>query len=133
MQSLGSGVIVESIIFPAVIHTLEFCTMLLSTLMRDAYLPSRIELAFGYVEALEITIRKFSHFLGREATVADFSESTIAAFLMDYRKSWSARSTNNRRSHLITLWTAAFDAGHTDRMPLTRRLRKLKTNPDRPG
>ncbi len=106
--------------------------MLLADLLRTEYLPSRIELSRGYVEALEITVRKFSLFLGHPARLPDLTERTIASFLVDYRSRWSPRSTNNQRAHLITLWNAAVDASLLDRVPVTRRIRKLKTRPEPP-
>ena len=106
--------------------------MLLTTLLRKEYLPSRIEICKGYSEALETTLRKYSAHLGYPATVSDFTEQNILAYLMAYRAEWSARSTNNQRANLITLWMAAFDAGLVDRMPVTRRIRKLKIGRDPP-
>jgi hypothetical protein len=98
--------------------------MLLADLLRTEFLPSRIELSRGYAEALEITVRKFSSYIGHPARLKDLQEGTIASFLMDYRSRWSPRSTNNQRAHLITLWNAAVEASLLERTPVTRRRRE---------
>jgi hypothetical protein len=106
--------------------------MLLASLLREIYLPSRIEVCRGYAEAMNTTVKTFSAQLGHPATLNDFTEPSISAYLVAYRVNWSARSTNNQRANLVTLWLSAFDAGLVEKMPRTRHIRKLKTNPDPP-
>jgi integrase len=60
------------------------------------------------------------------------SEQTLCGFLAAYKQQWSARSTNNRRSHLLVLWMAATDYDLLLVPPRLRRIRKLKTNADPP-
>lgn len=104
----------------------------LTSFLEGIYLPSRIEVCKGYVEALQISVRKFSRWLGRDALLADLTEQAVCGHLANYRQKWTARATNNQRAHLITLWLAAFDYDLLPAPPRTRRIRKLKTNPDPP-
>lgn len=98
----------------------------LMNFLLEGYLPSRVEVSSGYAENLRVTVGQFSRWLDRDAVIADLTEERISAFLGNYRGIRSARSTNNKRSHLLTLWMGAFDAGIIKRLPVTRRIRKLR-------
>jgi len=107
-------------------------SMLLSDFVNTLYLPSRVEVSEGYAEVLNICVRKFSAHLGRDAKLSDLTEQAICDYLSAYRKKWSARSTNNQRTTLVTFALAAWDYGLLPAAPRTRRIRKLKTNTDPP-
>jgi hypothetical protein len=127
---------VEFTAFAVGFHNLELCIMLLSTFIRTIYVPSRVEIDGQYEKKLYSVTRKFSAFLLHEAALADFTESNVANYLTFYRKSWSARSTNNQRQILFSLWQEAADRTELSQFfleqPRRRRIKKLKEEIDPP-
>jgi hypothetical protein len=117
-------------------HTPEYFLMLVSDFIRAKYVPSRIEIAEQYEQKLYSVAAKFSAFLDKPATLADFTDQTICDYLSRYRKSWSARSTNNQRQILLSLWQDASDRMELlpllIAMPNRKRIRKLPEEIDPP-
>jgi len=106
--------------------------MRLHAFLQTMYLPSRVEVSRGYAENLHICAKKFSAHLGRDAMLSDLTEQTICDYLSAYRKQWSARSTNNQRTSLVTFALAAWDYGLIPAPLRTRRIRKLKVHSEPP-
>ena len=99
--------------------------MLLAAFAKEVYLPSRISVSAEYANDLLAVCRRFSESLGHEATIEGMTEVAISAYLVAYRKSHTARSTNNQRQMLLMLWSAAYDHGLVDRPPRQRLIRIL--------
>ncbi len=110
--------------------------MLLPTFIGTVYVPARIELAEQYEKKLYSVARRFSRFLGQPAELRDLTVVNVCAYLADYRKSWSARSTNNQRQILFSLWQDAADRAELlpllTELPQPRRVKKLKEETDPP-
>lgn len=104
--------------------------MLLADFLQTVYLRSRIELTEKYVGAIVAVVRDFGIHLGREALVADLTDANVCDYLRSYRQHWSARSTNDRRATLLTLWRAAWEEGLTETLP--RRVRRIPEEHDPP-
>jgi hypothetical protein len=136
MQFARSAAIVENTFLHVAPHTTLICIMLLSAFIRNSYVPARVEIAIQYEKKLYSVARKFSEFLGHDASLADFTEANVAGYLTFYRKSWSPRATNNQRQVLFSLWQDASD--RTELLPLLkelpkpRRIKKLKEEKDPP-
>lgn len=103
--------------------------MLLGDLLQ-IYLRSRIELTSKYVGSMAAVVRDFGAHLGRDALAADLTDAKVCNYLRAYRQRWSARSTNDRRSILLTLWRAAWEEGLTATLP--RRMRRIPEEHDPP-
>lgn len=110
--------------------------MLLSDYVTGVYIPARIELAKQYRKKLEAVAGMFSSFLGRPAGLADFTQQNVCNYLTQYRRQWSARSTNNQRQVLLSVWQDAADstrhAALLSELPNRRRIRKLKEDAEPP-
>ena len=110
--------------------------MLLSAYVQTAYLPSRIEVSTQYAKKLASVVGKFSVYLGRQASLADLTELQVCGYLSSYRKLWSARSTNNQRQVLLTLWQDAWDSRNFCQLlaepPRPKRIRRLPEEVDPP-
>jgi len=77
--------------------------MLISAFIRTIYIPARIEIAEQYEKKLYSVAAMFSAFIGHPAKLSDFSDQKICDFLTSYRKSWTARATNNQRPQWYAL------------------------------
>ncbi|WP_321376989.1 hypothetical protein [Trichococcus shcherbakoviae] len=110
--------------------------MTLSDLVSKKYLPVRVGISQVYAKNVLATTNRFSRFLGRPAKLADFTEFNVATYLTNYRQHWSARSTNNQRQILFSLWQEAADLAETSaklrELPRPRRIKKLKEDTERP-
>ena len=110
--------------------------MLLSAYIHTIYVPFRIEIAQQYEKKLYSVAGKFSDFLGRRAAIGDFTIQNVCDYLAAYRKSWSARATNNQRQILLSLWQDAADRVEfvplLSAMPDRRKIRKLPEELDPP-
>ena len=106
--------------------------MRVSQFVQSVYLPSRVAVSATYATDLATTTRKWSDYLGREAGLNDFSEPVVSGFLTNYRKKWSARSTNDKRAILLRLWQSAYDHDLVDRPPRLRLIRRLPEDHDPP-
>jgi hypothetical protein len=110
--------------------------MLVAAFIRDYYIPPRIEICDQYAKKLYSVVGKFAAFLGHDATLSDFTEQSVGNYLTHYRKSWSARSTNNQRQVLLSLWIDAADNPKLAAMivehPRPKKIRKLKEDTEPP-
>ncbi len=110
--------------------------MLLPTFIRSVYVPARIKLAREYERNLYSVARRFSGFLGRPAELRDLTVVNVCAYLANYRKAWSARSTNNQRATLISFWLDVADRAELipllAELPQPRRIKKLKEDREPP-
>lgn len=72
-----------------------------------------------------LTIKMFGDYLGRDATIEDLNDLTVAEFLLWYEDRpsvKSAKTVNNRRQNLQTLWEFAARKGLTPTFPDIQRL-----------
>jgi len=110
--------------------------MLLTDYIQIVYVPARIDLCLQYRKKLDSVTSKFSEWLRRAAVLADLTEQNIGGYLTFYRQSWSARSTNNQRQVLFSLWQDAADSSKYAPLlaehPNPRRVRKLAEERDPP-
>jgi hypothetical protein len=110
--------------------------MLVTTFIRECYLPARVEICDQYARKLYSVVGKFSAFLGHDAALPDFTEQNVGNYLTHYRKSWSARSTNNQRQVLLSLWIDAADnpklAALISEQPRPKKIRKLQEDTEPP-
>ena len=110
--------------------------MLLTTFIGTIYVPARIELAEQYEKKLYSVARRFSRFLGHPAELRDLTIANVCAYLADYRRSWAARSTNNQRQILLSLWQDAADRAELlpflSALPDHKKIRKLPEELDPP-
>lgn len=98
----------------------------LQAFLRRVYVPSRLELAPGSIEQLEIAIRLLERWAGRSLSVSHLNEQLLRAFLAEYRRTHAAATTNSKRRHLLGLWQAAYDEGLVDRPPRRRKVRTAR-------
>jgi site-specific recombinase XerD len=56
-----------------------------SDFLREVYVPSRIDLAPNTIRQMEITLRVFQAWAGRELTLSDLTEDLVRQFLAAYR------------------------------------------------
>jgi hypothetical protein len=110
--------------------------MLATAYIRTIYVPARIEIAAQYEAKLYSVAAKFSEFLRRPARLADLTTQNICDYLTAYRKSWSARATNNQRQILLSIWQDAADRPEFIPMlsatPDRKKIRKLPEEIDPP-
>jgi integrase len=90
--------------------------------LRDVYLPSRLELGVESIGQMEVTVRLFQRWAGREIAIGEFSESLIRSFLTDLRKTRKGATVNAKRCHLLAIWWCAYDEEVLDRPP--RKIRR---------
>ena len=95
-----------------------------SAFVQTVFVPSRVEISAVYEGNIYSVVRKFSEFLGHPSVLGDFTTKNVANYLTKYRKSWTARSTNNQRQILFTLWQDAAD--RTELLPLLKELPNRK-------
>lgn len=100
--------------------------MLLATFVDQIYLPSRVSVSDRYAGAMRLTIRQFSEYLGHPADVADLSEVSIASHLSAMSAKYRAASINSFRGRLLAVWREAADRGFVDRLPVPKRIRRLR-------
>ena len=101
----------------------------LDTFLSRVYVPSRLELSVGAIEQIEVAIRLFERWAGRTLGVYDLTEDLIRQFLVDYRKTHAAATTNSKRRHLLGLWECAYQEAILDRPPRRARVRQAKEHP----
>lgn len=106
--------------------------MLLTDFLESVYLPSRVELSREYTGLLRATVRRLGEFLGHPAALDDLTEESVAGYLAWYRGDWTAVSTNNQRTTVLTLWRSAYEFDLTDRAPRPRLIRALPEEVDPP-
>jgi hypothetical protein len=110
--------------------------MLLLDYITTVYVPSRIALAPQYQKKLFSVAAMFSTWLGRPAGLKDLTQANVCGFLCEYRTHWTARSTNNQRGALLSIWADAADnpqyAGCLSEPLNVRRIRKLPEELDPP-
>lgn len=91
-------------------------------------------LAAGTVQQRQITIKLFSRFLGRPATVADLARETVSAWLAWLATSRGATTVQAKRSAIMALWRFAFDEGLcTDEPRGVRSIKVPSRDPEAPG
>ena len=71
-----------------------------------------MELKPSSVRQMEISIRLFSKWLGRSATLADLEPDVVSRWLQDYRQAQSATTAMNKRRQVLTLWHHGYVAWH---------------------
>lgn len=90
----------------------------LADFLAGTYLATRPDLSAGRVAHLQVTIRQFSQFLGRPATIDDLTDVQVGGFLREFAATGRAPVTvNTRRSQLLCLWRASLRAGLTRDCP----------------
>lgn len=99
--------------------------MILATFVERRYIPSRVRLSARYRQALATIVEQWSRWLGRPATVEDFSEESILGFLASRSETDRATSINSYRKRLLSLWQAAYDWDLIDRPPRRRLVRNI--------
>jgi len=104
----------------------------LLSFLRSVYVPSRLELSDNHVRQMEITVRAFGQWLGRDATIADLSEDTARGFLAAYRRDHAAATTNSKRCQLLAIWQCAFDEELLERPPRRSKVRRASPEPKTP-
>jgi hypothetical protein len=101
--------------------------------LSSVYMPTHMDLRDNTVEQYEISIRRFSEWLGRDACVGDLTEDNVRQFLFAYRESGiSARTMNNKRRDLLAMWRAACDEDFPLPEPRSRRIGRAKELPSIP-
>jgi len=88
------------------------------------YIAERLDLSPGWIEQIEIAIRLYSRFLGRQALLSDLTKLPLLGFVRSVAERTSARTANNRRCGLLVLWNSAADSGLIP--PPPRRLPKCR-------
>ena len=81
------------------------------------YIPARLELTEGSAEQLRVAVRRFSAWLGREATLADLDAPLLVSWLRAQRETLSPSTVNSRRGSILALWNDAADAGLVEPPP----------------
>lgn len=70
------------------------------------------EITTEYVRHIRSSVRRFSTWLGHQATVADFQDRTVNQFLLEYqRRGRAAHTRKNLRNDLLSLWRSAARLG----------------------
>lgn len=93
-----------------------FCT--------DVYLPTRIGMAKTSAEQLVIAARLFDRW-SRSVPLDHLDEPLVVRWLAEYSRVTSARTVNSKRTSLLTLWSAAAEAGLC-RPPNRKRIPRAK-------
>jgi hypothetical protein len=110
--------------------------MLITTFVSTVYVPSRIRLSPAYVVNINSAANRLSSFLKKESRLLDLTTPNVSAYLTHYGQRWSARSTNNQRQILLSLWTDAADrpelVGLLSELPQPRKIKKLPEEFDPP-
>lgn len=84
----------------------------------EHYRDSRIELRDNSYEQIQVAVRLFSRWLGREADVSDLTKANLIAWLRHLSQAGRAgRTVNGKRAHLLSLWNFAADEGLLDPPP----------------
>jgi integrase len=91
--------------------------MTLQQLFFRVYLAERPDVKSGTIQNYQAAIRRFGRWLRRPPRIADLQRATIIAFLAALDGTLAARTINNHRASLLTLWRAAAVAGLADEPP----------------
>lgn len=84
--------------------------MNLVTFFEAVYLAARPQTRDGEL-TFRAAISKLELHTGRTLRLTELSEPLLQEFLAEYRRHWSAASTNNKRKHLLCLWRLAARKG----------------------
>jgi integrase len=104
--------------------------MLLADIFQQYYLLEHPEIARGTVQNINASIRAYSRFLGRDATLTDFSKKSLYDFMAWMSElGYAPKSINNKRGDLITLWYSAHDEGMIGPVPRIRKRKEPKRLP----
>jgi integrase len=104
----------------------------LADFLRTIYVPSRLELCAESIRQIEMSIRVFERWAGRQLSLADLSEDLIRQFLATYRQTHSAATTNSKRCQLLAIWRCAWEEDYLPAPPKARKIRKAKAIPTIP-
>ena len=103
--------------------------MRLADFLNQVYVPSRLELSVGAIRQMAVSVRVWSHFLGRQAILDDLTEDALRRFLTVYRQDHAAATTNSKRCQLLALWQCAWEEGRHPQPPRRSKIRKAKAQP----
>lgn len=96
-------------------------SLTLREFLRDFYAPLK-GISSRTCVLYEQTIRPFSEFLGKDATLADLTEINVARFLADRLRKRSAATAAKDRAQLRAMWELAARKGMVSTWPTIKRI-----------
>ena len=97
----------------------------------QVYRPRRLlGASFRTAEHYRVTVRFFSRYLGRAATVADLTDEQVAGFLESRTAAVAATTVNGYRTDLLCLWRLARKCKLIEPEPAIAKLRVEKRMPE---
>lgn len=96
-------------------------SLTLREFLRDYYAPLK-GIAERTCVLYELTIRPFSEFLGRDATLSDLTEINVARFLSDRLRKRAAATAQKDRAQLRAMWEFAARKGMVTTWPTIKRI-----------
>lgn len=95
----------------------------------ETYCRERLDLTTGSQEQLRTAVRLFERWLGKPATVADFSRDNVLAWMRWLSDGRSPATVNSKRRALMTLWREASEGGLCEPPPRVPKLREPRRIP----